>query len=72
MEKISRFYNVEIELRGQNLNDYRYRATFEEESFTEILKLLKLSSPIEYREIERHPLPDGTFPKRKVIIMSRN
>jgi len=72
MDKISRFYNVEIELRDKKLREYRYRATFEEESFSEILRLLKLSSPIEYRELERHPLPDGTFPKRKVIIMARN
>lgn len=72
MDKISRFYNVEIELRDKKLREYRYRATFEEESFSEILRLLKLSSPIEYRELARHPLPDGTFPKRKVIIMARN
>jgi len=72
MEKISRFYNVDIEIRGDKLREYRYRATFKEESFTEILKLLKLSSPIEYREIVRSPLPDGTFPKRKVIIYAKN
>jgi ferric-dicitrate binding protein FerR (iron transport regulator) len=71
MDKISHFYNVDIELRSKKLREYRYRATFEEESFSEILKLLKLSSPIEYMELKRLPLPDGTFPKRKVIIMAR-
>ena len=34
----------------------------------EILKLLKLSSPIDYKEISRKPLPDGSFPKKKIII----
>jgi ferric-dicitrate binding protein FerR (iron transport regulator) len=69
--EISRYYNVDIELRGEKLKEYRYRATFEDETFSEILKLLKLSSPVDYREIPRYPLEDGSFPKRKVIIFPR-
>lgn len=68
--KISQLYNVDIELQGKNLDDYKFRATFQEESLGEILKLLKLSSPIDYREIKRSPLPDGSFPKKKIIIFS--
>jgi len=71
VKKISSFYNVDIELKGESLKDYRYRATFQEESFSEILNLLTLSSPLEYREIERNPLPDGTFPRRKVVVFAR-
>lgn len=72
VKKISQFYNVDIELQGDKLKEYRYRATFEEESVYEILKLLKLSSPINYREIDRKPFPDGSFPKRKIIIFPNN
>jgi transmembrane sensor len=68
--KISHLYNVEIELQGKNLDDYKFRATFQDESLGEILKLLKLSSPIDYREIKRTPLPDGSFPQKKIIIFS--
>lgn len=68
VEKISQIYNVDIELQGKALQDYRYRATFQEESLGEILRLLKISSPIDYYEVKRTPLPDGTFPKKKVII----
>ena len=68
--KISQLYNVDIELQGKNLDEYKFRATFQEESLGEILKLLKLSSPIDYREIKRSPLPDGSFPKKKIIIFS--
>lgn len=71
MKKISRFYNVDIEMKGEALQEYRYRATFQEESFSEILNLLTLSSPVMYREIERNPLPDGSFPRRKVIVYAR-
>jgi hypothetical protein len=48
--------------------DYRYRATFEDESLTEILKLLKASSPVDYIEIKRDVLPDGTYTRKKVLI----
>ena len=68
VKKISRVFNVDIELQGSTLQDYRYRATFEDESLSEILKLLELSSPISYKEIKRMPYPDGSFPKKKVVI----
>jgi transmembrane sensor len=68
VKKIGQVFNVDIELRGPKLQDYRYRATFEDESLSEILKLLEISSPIKYKEIKRSPLPDGSFPKKKVII----
>jgi transmembrane sensor len=70
VKKIGQAFNVDIELRGSKLQDYRYRATFEDESLSEILKLLEISSPIKYKEIKRTPLPDGSFPKKKVIIFS--
>lgn len=68
VKKIGQVFNVDIELQGSSLQAYRYRATFEDESLTEILKLLEISSPIRFKEIKRTPLPDGSFPKKKVII----
>jgi ferric-dicitrate binding protein FerR (iron transport regulator) len=70
IKKISQVFNVDIELQGTLLQDYRYRATFQDESLAEILKLLKISSPIDYTEIKRNPLPDGSFPRKKVLIYS--
>jgi transmembrane sensor len=67
-KKISQVFNVDIEIQGSALNDYTYRATFEDESLSDILKLLEISSPIGYKELKRTPLPDGTFPRKKVII----
>lgn len=68
IKKIGYFYNVDIELNDEKLKEYRYRATFEEESLDEILHLLEISSPVNYREIKRKPLPDGSFPRKKIII----
>jgi transmembrane sensor len=66
--RINQQYNVAIEIEGESLKEFRYRATFSNESLDEILRLLKLSSPIEYREIKLVMQPDGSFPKRKIII----
>jgi len=68
VERIGQIYNVDIELQGDALQNYRYRATFQDESLEEILRLLKLSSPIDYVELPRVPLADGSFPRKKIII----
>ena len=71
VQKISQYYNVELELRDEELTSYRYRATFDNESLDEILTMLKLSSPIDYYEEERSLKADGTFTKRKIVIFSK-
>ena len=68
MKKIEQIFNVDIELKGEKIQNYSYRATFQDESLVEILKLLKMSSPIDYIEVKRDPLPDGSFPRKKIII----
>lgn len=67
VKRIGRWYNVEIDLKDKELESYRYRATFENETFSEVLKLLKLTSPMDYVEQKREMLPDGTFTKKKII-----
>jgi ferric-dicitrate binding protein FerR (iron transport regulator) len=68
VKKIGQIFNCDVEVRGKNIQNYSYRATFQDESLTEILKLLKISSPIDYIELKRDPLPDGSFPRKKIII----
>ena len=68
LAKLSLMFNVEIDLQGDQLKNYRYHATFQDESLEEILKLLRLSAPLNFREVKRSPLPDGSFPKKKVIV----
>jgi ferric-dicitrate binding protein FerR (iron transport regulator) len=69
--RISLQYNVDIEIKGNEIKKYRYRATFENEPLSELLRLLKISSPIDYTEVKPKALPDGTFSKRKIIIFSK-
>ncbi len=70
--RISLQYNVDIEIKGNEIKQYRYRATFENEPLGELLRLLKISSPIDYLEIKQKELPDGSFSRRKIIIYSTN
>jgi len=63
-------YNVDIEIQGDKIKSYRFRATFENEPLNELLRLLKMSSPIDYREVYPELLPDSTFTRRKIIIFS--
>lgn len=66
--RISIQYNVDIELKGQKIKQYRYRATFNNETLDELLRLLKLSSPFSYRQVQSEHMPDGTFSRKKIII----
>ncbi|MGC8823886.1 MAG: FecR family protein [Bacteroidales bacterium] len=68
IERLSYIYNVDIVVAEDSLLNYRYRATFENETIDEILKLLKLTAPITYREEKREKLADHSFSKRRFVI----
>ncbi len=68
LSKLSLTFNVDIKTQDSDLQQYRYHATFHNESLEEVLKLLTFSAPIGFKEEKREPLPDGSFPKKKVII----
>ena len=72
VKKLGRWYNVKIYLQEKNLEDYRYHATFQYESLDEVLKLIKLSSPVDYKIIKRKKLPDGRFSKKRIILYAKN
>lgn len=72
VENMERFYNVEIEITDKKLYEYHFHATFEEETLFETLRLLKLSTPVDYKICKREKNPDGTYAKRKVQLFLRN
>jgi len=71
IKRLSRWFNVEISVKDPELNDYNYKATFTNETLTQVLNLLKISAPIDYRIIDSKPLPNGEFTKQKVILMKK-
>ncbi|HUX56765.1 MAG TPA: FecR domain-containing protein [Bacteroidales bacterium] len=72
VRRLSRWFNVEIIFNDPEIKSYIYTATFRHENLEQVLKLLKLSAPIDYRIIDRKPLPGNEFTKQKILIMSRN
>lgn len=67
-ERLSRRYNVDINLEGPGLKELTYTATFIDESLYQILEMLEIVTPISYSVSERDKLPDGTYTKRKISI----
>jgi transmembrane sensor len=67
-QRLSRWYNAEIVIADKRLEEYTFHATFVDEQLDEVLKLLAITTPIDYREEKREAASDGLFPKRKIII----
>ncbi len=47
-KKLERWFNVSIELKGEEIKKLWYTGTIEMESFSEVLELIKNTTPIEY------------------------
>ncbi len=69
--RLERWYNIEVEVADQALNEYVFRATFEDDSLEEVLKLLSMTSPIRYRITPRQALPDGSWKKERVRLYKK-
>lgn len=69
--RIERWYNVKVILADKDLNNYSFRATFEDDSLEEVMRLLSLTSPIDYKIAPRVMKPDGTIEKVVVSLYKR-
>lgn len=71
IKRLSRWFNVEIIINDPEIESYIYTATFRNENLEQVLKLLKLSAPIDYRIMKRKALPDNEFTKQKIFLMKK-
>ena len=71
IRRLSRWFNVEIVVNDPEIKSYVYTATFRNENLEQVLKLLKLSAPIDYRIIGSKVLPDNEFTKQKIYLMKK-
>lgn len=69
--RIERWYNIKVELADKDLEQFSFRATFEDDSLEEVLQLLSMTSPIGYQIIPRKLNSDGTFEKERVILTKK-
>jgi transmembrane sensor len=64
VKELNRRYNINMVIKDPKLIEYSYLATFEDESMDEVINLLKLSAPIEVKDLGREKRSDGTYGKR--------
>lgn len=67
-KKLSRWYNVEVEITSEKVNDFTFTATFMDETLPQVLELMTLATPVSYKLTLRKKLSDGSFLKQKVLI----
>jgi transmembrane sensor len=67
-KKLSRWYNVEVEITSEKVNDFTFTATFMDETLPQVLELMTLATPVSYQLTLRKKLSDGSFLKQKVLI----
>ncbi len=68
VRRMERWYNVEIIVEDDLLKGYRFKATFEDEPLEEVLKLLSVSTPMDYIFEKREENSDGIYKKKRVRI----
>ena len=71
VKRLSRWFNVEIAINDPEIKNYIYKATFRNENLMQVLNLLKLSAPIDYRISYRKAQTNGDFTKQKVYLMKK-
>ena len=68
VKRLSRWYNVDIVAKDPRLARFTYTATFVDETLPQVLELLRIATPIDYKMIPRKKLPDGSFSRGQVVI----
>lgn len=70
-KQLSRWFNVEVILTDPEIMNYMYTATFRNENLIQVLDLLKLSAPIDYKISESKNPVNGNFSKQRVYLMKK-
>lgn len=67
-KRIERWYNVRVQLMDNELVNYSFRATFEDDPLEEVLRFLSMTSPIRYEITPGTLGTDSTYIKSEVKI----
>lgn len=71
VKRLSRWFNADITIQDASINEYQYRAKFRHENLEQVLNLLHISAPIDYRIEPSKELANGEFTKTKVYLMKK-
>lgn len=72
VKRLEKWYNVKIHVNGEALKNYSFTATFIDESLEQVLKLLSLSSPMNYKIIPAQKQNDNSYSKREITLSKKN
>jgi transmembrane sensor len=67
-KKLSRWFNVEVEITNEKAKEFTITATFCDETLPQVLELITLPTPVSYQLTSRIKLPDNSYTKGKVTI----
>jgi transmembrane sensor len=68
MKRLSRKYNVEIEIADPSLLDLNYTATFIDESIEEVMEMLAAVSPVSYSIFNRTTADDRQYVRPRIVV----
>lgn len=66
--RLSRVYNVKIRFKNYSNTTYRYRATFKNETVTQILEYLSKSANITWKMFDTVQKDDATFTQKEILV----
>ena len=67
-KKLAKWYNVDVEIINEKVKGYTWTATFTDETLAQVLELMTLTTPANFKLMPREKAPDGSFTKQKVLI----
>lgn len=67
-KKLDRWFNVEVEITSEKVNEFTCTATFTDETLSQVLELLTIAAPVNYALPPQNKMPDGSFSRQKVVI----
>ncbi len=67
-ERLSRWYNVDFEFEDEEIKDYTFTVTFDNETLPQVLEYMKIAVPIDHKTLARKKLQDGTLSKQTIIL----
>jgi ferric-dicitrate binding protein FerR (iron transport regulator) len=72
VNKLAKWYNVDITIADKRLENYRFTGTFIDESLEQILNILSLTSPMTFDIKSSVKQVDNSMSKRKIILKGKS
>lgn len=67
-KRLERHFNVDIQFKNHAGKEYKYRATFRDETLPQILDYLAKSAALKWKTEEAVQQPDDTLTKKRIIV----